>query len=193
LVLPQEGAQEGHEMYELANLSLALQMAEQKKYQQAIKYLNDSKKWPENLGSGSPYDPDNRLQDFLIAWCKSKMGTGQDTNSVNDQLVASSVNTTNWSIPKSPLYNYISVLALNKKEKSQELNKLITQWKTEQDSLHNWSLSAGSASPEFRWVMAKYNRETDKAELLEKQLMTPPGVNRVKLFFRALKVTGKEK
>ena len=78
LVLPQEGAQEGHELFEMANLSLALQMIEQKKYQKAIKYVNEAKKWPENLGSGSPYNPDNRLQDYIAAYCEDRLGNQEE-------------------------------------------------------------------------------------------------------------------
>ena len=120
------------------------------------------------------------------------MGNAQEAKKSDDQLLASAVNTNLWTTPKSPLYNYISALALNKKGKSGEANKLITQWKSEQDSLYNWSLSAGSSSPEFRWVMASYNGAKDKADVLEKELIQSPAVNRRKLFFRALKLAGKE-
>ena len=74
LVLPQEGAQEGHEIYELANLSLALQMMDKKKFKQSLSYINEARKWPENLGSGSPYNPDTRLHDYMAAFSEMNLG-----------------------------------------------------------------------------------------------------------------------
>jgi tetratricopeptide (TPR) repeat protein len=193
LVLPQEGAQEGHDIYELANLSLALQMVEQKKYPQAIKYLDDAKKWPENLGSGSPYNPDTRLHDFIAAYCQKKMGHQKEAGNFYKKITEYSLDKESWMGSRNPVNHFISVMILNQEGKQEELKQLMAGWKTEQDSIRNWSLGAGSASPEFRWVMAKYNGEIDKADVLEKELMAGPAVNRVKLFFRALKVAGKEK
>ena len=60
-ILPQEGAHEGHDIFELANLSLAVEMAEKGKYREALKYVEDSKNWPENLGAGKPYEPDTQV------------------------------------------------------------------------------------------------------------------------------------
>ena len=74
LILPQEGAREGHEIFMMANIAAALNKIDQKKYQEAIAFLKDSKQFPENLGSGMPYDPDYRLQDYLLAYCESKSG-----------------------------------------------------------------------------------------------------------------------
>ena len=64
-ILPQEGAHEGHDIFELANLSLAVEMSEKGKYREAIKYVDNSRNWPENLGAGKPYDPDTRFQDYI--------------------------------------------------------------------------------------------------------------------------------
>ena len=38
---------------------------QQKQYKNALVYLNEAETWPENLGSGAPYDPDNRLTAFM--------------------------------------------------------------------------------------------------------------------------------
>lgn len=191
LVLPQEGAQEGHEIYELANLSLALKMIEQKKYQTAIEYLNNSKKWPENLGTGSPYNPDNRLQNFVLAYCEKKIGNQKEADNYNNQILVYSINQEIWSGSRNTSDNYISALILIKQEKQQELTKLMTSWKSEQDSLNNWNISTGSAAPEFQWVLAKYNKENKRVAVLEKELASNSRTTRFKLFIKALELIGK--
>ena len=55
-----------------------VQLIKQKKYKEALKYIENSKKWPENLGAGKPYDPDERLQDLLSAYCYKKTGDSRD-------------------------------------------------------------------------------------------------------------------
>lgn len=47
---------------------------EERNYNKAIDYLEGSKRYPENLGTGKPYNPDYRLQDYLIAFCYDRMG-----------------------------------------------------------------------------------------------------------------------
>ncbi|MDB5249235.1 MAG: repeat-containing protein [Segetibacter sp.] len=189
LVLPQEGAQEGHEIYELANLSLALKMVEQKKYGQAIKYLNDAKKWPENLGSGSPYNPDNRLPDFIAAYCNKKLGNQNEAAGYYEKIADYSLDSENWMGGRNPINNYISVLVLNQKGMQQELKQLMTGWKAEQDSIRNWNITQGNAGSKFDWVFAKYNHETERAEKLQKELASPAMVNRFKLLIKALQIS----
>jgi Tfp pilus assembly protein PilF len=188
LVLPQEGAQEGHEIYEAANLSLALKMIEQKKYQAALKYLSDARKWPENLGSGSPYDPDNRLQDFIAAYCQKKLGNQKEAESYDQKISDYSLSFDNWSSGRNALNNYISVLVLNQKGKQQELKKLVTEWKNEQDSIRNWSITQNAGGRNYQWVLAKYNNDSESAKLIEKELAAPVMVNRYKILRKALEV-----
>ena len=188
LVLPQEGAQEGHQMYELANLFLALKMVEQKKYQQAIKYVNDARKWPENLGSGSPYNPDNRLHDFIAAFCQTKLGNTKEAESYIQKITAFSLYSETWMGERNAADNYISVLILNQQGKQQELKQLMGGWKAQQDSVHNWSISQGSAGTAFKWVLASYNNDREGAEKLQKELSSSAIVNRFKLLMKALAV-----
>ena len=188
LVLPQEGAQEGHEMYEMANLSLALKMVEQKKYPQAIKFVNDARKWPENLGSGSPYNPDTRLHDFIAAFCQKKLGNVNEAENYYQKIAVLSLDAENWLGGKNPVDNYISVQVLNQKGKQHELKKLIAGWKAEQDSIRNWNITQGAAGSKFDWVLASYNNDTSGAEKLEKELASPAMVTRFKILMKALAV-----
>ncbi|HMJ70288.1 MAG TPA: DUF5107 domain-containing protein [Cyclobacteriaceae bacterium] len=73
-VLPFEGSGEGQAVYEQATLLRALELIQSKKYKEALKEIEASRLWPENLGEGKPYDVDNRIQDYLAAYCQHKLG-----------------------------------------------------------------------------------------------------------------------
>ena len=40
----------------------------------AVDELGRSRLYPENLGTGAPFEPDVRLQDYLEAACRDRMG-----------------------------------------------------------------------------------------------------------------------
>lgn len=71
-VLPFEGAYEGRQLYEWAHYGYALQLIEQQQYPQAITVLEQSKLWQEQLGVGKPFDPDERMADYLLAYIYRK-------------------------------------------------------------------------------------------------------------------------
>lgn len=73
-VLPYENASEGHALYERANLELALERIKDKKYEDALALSVRSREWPERLGAGKPYSPDERIQDWIESYCLEKLG-----------------------------------------------------------------------------------------------------------------------
>ncbi len=82
-VLPFEGAYEGRHLWEQANLSIALDLLENNNFRQSVYYLESSQTWPENLGVGRPYDPDQRLSDYLLAYSYRKLGDTVNANKYN--------------------------------------------------------------------------------------------------------------
>jgi hypothetical protein len=70
-VIPFEGATEGRELYRQTMLLQAIQYIRSGKYKNALDYLAKAKEFPENLGSGKPYDEDidSRAEDYLSAAC----------------------------------------------------------------------------------------------------------------------------
>ena len=73
-ILPSEGASDVHRLFVRCHVNLGLYNIEEKNYEQAIQCLEKAKTYPENLGSGQPYEPDQRMQDYLIAYCYGKLG-----------------------------------------------------------------------------------------------------------------------
>ena len=74
VALPFEGATEIHGLFVKCQIEVALKNMKKRNTIKAIDYLEGSKRYPENLGTGKPYDPDFRLQDYLIALCYDTMG-----------------------------------------------------------------------------------------------------------------------
>ncbi|MFN4147054.1 MAG: DUF5107 domain-containing protein [Runella sp.] len=72
-ILPNEGARGAHDLFRTANIKYAINLYRQKKYKDAMQYIQQAETWPENLGSGQPYDPDNRLTQFMKTTLESKM------------------------------------------------------------------------------------------------------------------------
>ncbi len=73
-VLPSEGATEVHGLFVRAELALAMAGLEAGNWAGAAAHLEKSRRFPERLGTGQPFDPDFRLQDYFAAACLERMG-----------------------------------------------------------------------------------------------------------------------
>lgn len=185
-ILPQEGAQEGHDIYELANLSEAVDLMKEKKYKEALKYVNSSKNWPENLGAGKPYEPDVRFQDFISGYCYNIIGDKKMAeNSVNEIIKFSQKQ---WGNNNDPSNIFIANKVYNERGLQQEAILAMKNWKSEQDSLNIWKISSGSSSPKAQWVIAKSLSDEEKAAKLEKEIISGSNDNRFRLFLKALSI-----
>jgi tetratricopeptide (TPR) repeat protein len=182
-ILPQEGAHEGHDIFELANLSLAVEMAEKGKYREALKFVEDSKKWPENLGAGKPYEPDTRFQHFISSYCYEKLGKHNLADNYQDTIMNFSPNDGGQN--PEPVNIFIKNHILTVNGKKEEVTPAMEKWITEQDSLYNWNISSGTSSPKAQWLIATYHGEDEKAAALEKNISAVPTENRFRLFLRA--------
>ncbi len=182
-ILPQEGAHEGHDIFELANLFLAVDMAEKGKFREAIKYLDTSRDWPENLGAGKPYDPDTRLQDYISGYCYEMLNKQYPANDCYKRIM-------NYSLIVKDQYQepanlFIANKILINNGKKAEADLAIETWKTEQDSLFKWKISSGSSSPKAQWLIAVNQGDETRAKELEKQISSDPAENRFRIFLRA--------
>ena len=183
-VLPQEFANAGHGIFEKANLNLALDMLENKKYRKAIKYVEMSREWPENLGSGKPYEPDNRLQDYIAAYCMAQLGNPGAAEDYQQQIV--DFTRKHRTDTRNPAGTFIGTRVLGARGYRDESAALLKDWEIKQDSLRDWRISRGSSSPEVQWVLSKYHKQKQKAEELEAGLLDrQPGSNMFHIFHRA--------
>lgn len=73
-ILPNEGAAGAHSLFREGNIRYAVELLKTGKAKDALTYLAQAETWPENLGSGQPYNPDNRLTAALKDYAKDKKG-----------------------------------------------------------------------------------------------------------------------
>jgi tetratricopeptide (TPR) repeat protein len=85
-ILPSEGASDVHNLFIRCHVNLGLENIQKKNYKQAILHLEKAKTYPENLGSGRPYEPDQRMQDYLIAYSYDKMGNREKAEEIKKAI-----------------------------------------------------------------------------------------------------------
>ncbi len=147
-ILPFEGSGQGKVVYRQALLQHALQLMNDKKYQQAITKIEASKLWPENLGAGKPFDSeiDERLEDWLAYQSYTKLGKKDAANqSLNKILSFNPYNRDNGNPYASP-NNLVSAWAMQKSGKPEQATALLQNW-----------IKAQPANAIAKWALDVYN------------------------------------
>lgn len=122
-VLPAEGAYEAHEVWREAHLHVALDKMAVKNWGAAITSLDAAMDWPENLGSGKPYFPDERLPMLLKAHCFKKAHRQGEAAAAKSYLLS-------YKNPDEPvgfIGEFIAALALAEKGETTEALRRIGQ------------------------------------------------------------------
>ncbi len=91
-VLPYEHASESRQIYDRAHLALAINALTNKNYAAALGVLQKAKEWPEHIGVGKPYAPDERAIDYLLATCNGNRQKPDGLNSILTQVLEYTVN-----------------------------------------------------------------------------------------------------
>ena len=88
-VIPFEGATEGRELYRQSMLMQAIENIKAGKYKSAIGFITKAREFPDNLGSGKPYeeDIDYRAENYLTAISYKKMGNKESANKALKSVV----------------------------------------------------------------------------------------------------------
>lgn len=73
-VLPSENSRESHQLYVQAHTVAAFTAIEARRFDEAYAHLEAALKWPEHLGQGRPYDPEERLVRFLMGRVDERRG-----------------------------------------------------------------------------------------------------------------------
>jgi Tfp pilus assembly protein PilF len=157
-IVPFEGSVQGKSIYEQAYLFYAINLMKDGNYKEAIGKLNKSKEWPENLGVGKPYDPDNRIQDYLEALCYEKLGLPLKAKSLQDEIL--NFTRLHYDEGGRALNNLIALQILRRRGDTGSASWLIE--KLREPELY--------AKPVQRWVVANFTSDTETSQKLEKYL-----------------------
>ncbi|WP_373517517.1 DUF5107 domain-containing protein [Pricia sp.] len=124
-MLPYEHASESRNIYERAHMAVARLYIQKKNSKKAIQVLEKSKKWPENIGVGKPYNPDERAQDYLLALALKEIGETEKSKVLLNGIVEYSQNH-----PDSNSLNHLyGILAMKKSGKERELSSFVSKLK----------------------------------------------------------------
>lgn len=138
IILPNEGASRGRVIYRQANLMKAIAYYKDQNFDLALQFIEKARLWPENLGVGRPYDPDERIEDFFEAQCLGNYESkGTQINELFEKIISYSEN-------KSHNYtssDYVYLLTLSKMGEVAEINNFISKWKNSapNDPVLQWS------------------------------------------------------
>jgi tetratricopeptide (TPR) repeat protein len=81
-VLPSEGARDSHRFWEQAHVMAALDAYDAGDFQEAKAHVEQAMEWPENLGQGRPYEPDERLARFILGHVEGRLGNPDSVETV---------------------------------------------------------------------------------------------------------------
>jgi len=154
-ILPAEGARDGREIYHQACVLLALDEIRQGSNARAISLLNRARLWPEHLGSGRPYDPDTRMEDYLEATARRRMG---DT-AIADSLLSSVAEYTRSERKRSSPNDLLGAIALRELGKRDQGEALLQAW-----------LKREPENSAAQWSLLVFNNQREKARRLEDDL-----------------------
>ncbi|MEM8890566.1 MAG: hypothetical protein AAGD28_21495, partial [Bacteroidota bacterium] len=161
-VLPFEGASAGRRLYERAHHYAAWELLQKRghkkaskmAFEEAVKILLDSKQWPENLGVGKPFDPDERISDYLLAYAYGALGKEKEAKAHWEACAAYTMQ----HPERSSILNLTSLVALRKIGREGEARQLL-------DNLLN---SSHGKSVPTRWVAASFVGDVEKANQISR-------------------------
>jgi len=151
--LPNEGSSVGKVVYEQAYLSLAMDLIKNKKYKDALTKIDKAREWPESLGVGKPYEPDNRIQDYLSAYCLKKMNRKDEATAKQDAVLEYN----SKHSERASLYNILALCIYKDKGETDVANKL----------LQKISSSDNAGEPVQQWIVAKFKNDIATSNKLE--------------------------
>lgn len=128
-ILPHEGAADVHGLFTACQLKLAFDEIKKGNFSRAIFFLEKSKTYPERLGSGEPFFPDYRKQNYLIALCYENLGESVKASSLKKEIYEY----TQQYGGEYGLDDYFGGLILQEYGKKDEAEKLLKKGKPEKE------------------------------------------------------------
>jgi tetratricopeptide (TPR) repeat protein len=85
-VLPYEGSWEAHDLFVRASLRLGLRALNEGRFKDCLRSVESSRDFPEHLGTGEPWEPDSRMQDYLAYRALKEEGKRDDAAKLLDRI-----------------------------------------------------------------------------------------------------------
>jgi predicted Zn-dependent protease len=130
-VLPSEGARESHQLWEQAHIVAAMDAYDRGDPQLAKEHLMKALDWPEHLGQGRPYQPEERLIHFLLARVENVLGNREASRRADEAFLAAAGEL------KPPLHqlDILALGALRSLDRAEEAEALDSEYRSEFQAL----------------------------------------------------------
>jgi tetratricopeptide (TPR) repeat protein len=156
-MLPSEGASRGRIIYRQAAVMESLDHYKEDDYRLAVQSIDKARRWPENLGVGKPYHPDERLEDFFEAECRMRLGQKNQAMELYRKVIKDTQDIDEGYSSSDFFY----LFSLKAKGEEASLDKFMDRWEQ----------NAGN-DPVFKWIKAMVNNDIKTARSIEKEIRT---------------------
>jgi Tfp pilus assembly protein PilF len=131
-VLPSEGSFSGRKIYEKAVIFQSIDFIEKRKFKKAKEALSLCYLYPENIGSGRPFHPEERHLNFLMGMIEDK--TTGNSETYYQKIVDYDLD------KKNDKFEIFTLYGLEKLKDNDSLNSLIEKLKLSDDIASKWVL-----------------------------------------------------
>lgn len=133
IVLPSEHARESHALYENAHLLLALDALDRSDGAEAQAHVATALEWPESLGQGRPYDPEERTARLLQGMAARAVGDSQAAEAAWERVVMATPPAGEGDVTRGPL-DWTAVHALRLLDRGAEAGRLAAELEAQPNS-----------------------------------------------------------
>lgn len=161
VILPFEGATDGHKYYEQAKLMLAYEALVKKNNKIAQQKIDESRLWPKQLGVGEPYP--NEKQEILADWLEAQLNKNTEKSKSLIKKIAETKLVRN---PALAMLQSVSQTLSGQNEAAQKTKKeALNNVKGNSDAYNNLYNSIKNGKIEDYWtklIALAYNQEDQR-------------------------------
>ena len=154
-ILPYEGARYGRNLHRLAHVSIALELIRRGECPNALHHLEEAKTYPLNLGTGKPFDPDTRIEDYLAWLCQRREGESDRRDDLLEQIEQY----TRRMQVKWRTSHLLGALVMRWRGRKKEAAEMLLHWLREYPN-----------KPAVQWAWAMWNGRRQEAEQIASDL-----------------------
>jgi Tfp pilus assembly protein PilF len=148
-VLPFEGDSQGRRIWENTHIAYALELLDNGSNIEAIRILNEGKTWPENLGVGKPYTPDERMLNYILMKAIEKKDQNQkEIDYLKDHIISNSM----VQMDRMRMENILGLILLHPEEALETMKQLAKKH---------------GNNPIYQWLEANLNKDQTEINKIE--------------------------
>ena len=156
-IVTYEDATEIHDTFVRGNIYLALEYMRKGDFPKAVESIETAKLYPEELGTGAPFEADFRIHDYLEMVCYEKMNQKDKVEEIKNNIYEYTLkNWTDGDYEDIQRNHYFGALVLRQLGKEEKAAQLLNEWEANLPGFRT-----------IQWYQAKFGKDEQKANELE--------------------------